>query len=153
MTSTQAMCNSFKTEILTGIHALGTTVIRAATTADTFKAALYFSSATLSSSTTAYSSTGELGTTGTGYTSGGATITSWIAPVLSGSTACTTPSAAISYTSISTGSDVQSILIYNNTQSNKAVAVYTFTAQTITAGTLQLTMPSNISTDALLRIA
>ena len=152
MASTQAMCNSFKTDILSGIHALGTTVVRTVTTADSFKAALYFNSATLSSATTAYTSTGELGTGSTNYTAGGVAVT-WLTPVLSSSTACTTPNASISYTTISTSTDVQSILIYNFTQSNKAVAVYTFTAQIITSGTLQLTMPNNSNTNALLRIA
>jgi len=150
MASTQAMCTSFKSEMLNGIHALGTTVVRAGTTADTFKAALYLDTATLSAATTAYSSTNE--NTGTGYTAGGVTCT-WIAPSTSGTTAFTTLSASITYTTITTPSSVSAVLVYNSTQSNKAVAVYTFTAQTITAGTLALTMPTNDATTGLLRIA
>ena len=55
MANTQAMCTSFKQELLTGHHAFGTTVTRGATTADTFKAALYLATATYNASTTAYS--------------------------------------------------------------------------------------------------
>jgi hypothetical protein len=56
MANTQAMCTSFKGELLVGHHNFGTGVVRAATTADTFKAALYLASATVNASTTAYSS-------------------------------------------------------------------------------------------------
>ena len=73
MANTQAMCTSFKGELLVGHHNFGTGVVRAATTADTFKAALYLASATVNASTTAYSSTGEV--TGTGYSAGGVTVT------------------------------------------------------------------------------
>jgi hypothetical protein len=66
MANTQAMCTSFKGDLLTGIHNFGTGVVRAATTADTFKAALYLASATIDASTTAYTATGEV--SGTGYT-------------------------------------------------------------------------------------
>ena len=69
MAITQAMCTSFKVEILNGVHAFGTTVARADTTADTFKMALYTDSASLDASTTAYETGGE--TSGTGYTAGG----------------------------------------------------------------------------------
>jgi hypothetical protein len=150
MASTQAMCTSFKSEVLNGIHALGTTVVRAATTADTFKAALYLDTATLTAATTAFSSTNE--NSGTGYTTGGVSCT-WIAPTTSGTTAYTTLSGSITYTTITTPSSVSAVLVYNNSQSNKAVAVYTFTAQTITQGTLALTMPTNDASTGLLRIA
>jgi hypothetical protein len=150
MASTQAMCTSFKSEMLNGIHALGTTVVRAATTADTFKAALYLDTATLTAATTVYSATNE--NSGTGYTAGGVTCV-WSAPATSGTTAYTTLNASITYTTITTSSAVSAVLIYNSTQSNKAVAVYTFTAQTITAGTLALTMPTNDASTGLLRIA
>ena len=85
MANTQAMCTSFKAEILSGIHALGTTVIRAGTGADTVKAALYLASATVNAATTAYSATGEV--SGTGYTAGGVTATNATAPTSSGTTA------------------------------------------------------------------
>jgi hypothetical protein len=73
VSNTQAMCTSFKGEILSGIHALGTTVIRAGTGADTLKAALYLASATINAATTAYTVTGEV--SGTGYSAGGVTVT------------------------------------------------------------------------------
>jgi hypothetical protein len=73
LANTQAICTSFKVDLMLGKMALGTTVIRAGTTKDTIKAALYLASATVNASTTAYSSTGEV--TGTNYTAGGVTVT------------------------------------------------------------------------------
>ena len=64
-----------------------------------------------------------------------------------------TPSASISYTSVTLTTAFDTVLIYNNTQSNKAVSVHTFGSQTVTAGTFTLTMPSNTTTAALLRLA
>ncbi len=150
MPNTQAVCTSFKVDLLNGIHAFGTTVARGGTTADTFKAALYLSSATVNASTAAYSATGEV--TGTGYTAGGVTVTNASAPTSSGTTAYWTPSASIVYTTVTVG-PTDAVLIYNSTQSNKAVAVYTFSSQTVTAGTLTLTMPTNDASNALLRIS
>ena len=98
MANSQAMCTSFKTELLSGIHALGTTVTRGATTADTIKAALYLTTASIGAGTTAYSSTNELAATGN-YTAGGATVTNATAPTSSGTTAYWTPSASVSWTS------------------------------------------------------
>ena len=73
MANTQSMCTSFMGELMTATHNFGTAPIRAATTADTFKAALYLTSSTINASTTVYTSTGEV--TGTGYTAGGVTVT------------------------------------------------------------------------------
>ena len=73
MAITQAMCTSFKVELLNGIHAFGTTVARAGTTADSMYIALYTSSATLDATTTAYSATNEV--SGTGYSAGGNSLT------------------------------------------------------------------------------
>jgi hypothetical protein len=155
MANTASVCSSFLGEVLTGTHNFGASPIRAATTADSFKAALYFASATIDATATVYTSTGEV--TGTGYTAGGVAITNATAP-LSVNTSSTagvgywTPSSSITYTSV-TLTAFNAMLMYNSTQSNKAVAVYTFGSQTITAGTFTLTMPSNNSTSALLRIA
>lgn len=149
MPNTQAICTSFKAEQLNGIHAFGTTVVRAGTTADTFKAALYSTSATVNASTTAYSATNEV--SGSGYTAGGVTF-SWVAPATSGTTAFTTPSASISWNGLTAG-PFDAVLFYNSTQGNKAVAVYTFGAQTVTAGNFSLTMPTNDATTGLLRIS
>lgn len=156
MANTQAMCTSFMGELLTGTHNFGTAPIRAVTTADTFKAALYLSSATLNASTTAYSSTGEV--TGTGYTAGGVDVTNATAPAATNTsttagTAYWTPSASITYTSVTLTTAFDTVLIYNSTQSNKSVSVHTFGSQTITAGTFTLTMPSNTTSTALLRLA
>jgi hypothetical protein len=151
MANTQAMCTSFKGELLTGTHNFGTGVVRAATTADTFKAALYLASATVNATTTAYSSTGEV--TGTNYTAGGVTVTNATAPTTSGTTAYWTPSASITYTNVTLTTAFDAVLIYNSTQSNKAVSVHTFGSQTVTAGTFSLTMPTNAAGTALLNIA
>ena len=151
MANTQAMTTSFKNEILQAYHNFGTTVVRAATTADTFKAALYLTTATLSAATTAYSATGEV--TGTGYTAGGVAVTNATAPTTSGTTAYWTPSAAITYTTVTLTTAFDTVLIYNSSQSNRAVSVHTFGSQTITAGTLTLVMPTNAAGTALLNIA
>lgn len=156
MANTASMCTSFMGELLTATHNFGTAPIRAATTADTFKAALYLTSATINASTTAYSSTGEV--TGTGYTAGGVAVTNATAPSSTNSSSTAgvaywTPSASITYTSVTLSTAFDTVLLYNSTQSDKAVAVYTFGSQTVTAGTFTLTMPSNTTTTALLRLA
>ena len=151
MANTQAMCTSFKTEILSGIHALGTTVTRAGTGADTIKAALYLASASQGAGTTAYSATGEV--SGAGYSAGGVTATNATAPTSSGTTAYWTPSASFTYTNVTLTTLFDCVLVYNSTQSNKAISVHTFGAQTITAGTIVLSMPTNDASNALIRIA
>jgi hypothetical protein len=151
MANTQAMCTSFKGELLTGTHNFGTGVVRAATTADTFKAALYLASATINASTTAYTATGEV--SGTGYSAGGVTVTFGTAPSTSGTTAFVTPSASITYSSVTLSTAFDCVLIYNSTQSNKAVSVHTFGSQTVTAGTFTLTMPTNDASTGLIRLA
>lgn len=150
MANTQAMCTSFKGELLVGHHNFGTGVIRAATTADSFKAALYLASATINASTTAYTVTGEV--SGTNYTAGGVAV-SFIAPSTSGTTAFTTPSASITYTNVTLSTAFDCVLLYNSTQSNKAVSVHTFGSQTVTAGTFTLTMPTNDASTGLIRLA
>ena len=151
MANTQAMCTSFKGEILSGIHALGTTVTRGATTADTIKAALYLASATYNASTTAYSTTGEV--TGTNYTAGGVTVTNATAPTTSGTTGYWTPSASFVFTNVTLSTAFDAVLVYNSSQANRAISVHTFGSQTVTAGTFTLTMPTNDATNALIRIA
>ena len=156
MANTQSMCTSFMGELMTATHNFGTAPIRAATTADTFKAALYLTSSTINASTTVYTSTGEV--TGTGYTPGGVTVTNATAPIATNSSATAgvaywTPSASITYTTVTLSTAFDAVLIYNSSQSNKAVSVHTFGSQTITAGTFTLTMPSNTTTTALLRLS
>jgi len=153
MANTQAMCTSFKVDLFNAVHAFNGTGVPAHTvaTADTFKAALYLASATINATTTAYSATGEV--SGTGYTAGGVTVTFGTAPTSTSTTAFITPSASIVYTTVTLATAFDCVFLYNSTQSNKAVSVHTFGSQTITAGTFTLTMPTNDSTNALLRLA
>jgi hypothetical protein len=150
------MCTSFMSELMTATHNFGTAPTRGTSTADTFKAALYLASATINASTTAYSSTGEV--TGTNYTAGGVSVTNATPPTSTNAsatagTAYWTPSASITYTNVTLSTAFDAVLIYNSTQSNKAVSVHTFGSQTITAGNFTLTMPSNTTSTALLRLA
>lgn len=150
MANTQAMCTSFMGELLTGTHDF------TPSTGDTFKAALYLASATMNASTTAYTVTGEV--SGAGYSAGGITVTNASAPTSTNSsatagTAYWTPSASLTYTSVTLTTAFDAVLIYNSSKSDKAVSVHTFGSQTITAGTFTLTMPSNTTSTALLRLA
>jgi len=156
MANTASLCTSFLAEMLTATHNFGVAPIRAATTADTFKGALYVTTATYNSATTAYSTTNEV--TGTNYTAGGVSVTNATAPASTNTsstagTAYWTPSASLTYTNVTLTTAFDTVLIYNSTQSSKAVGVYTFGSQTITAGTFTLTMPSNTTSTALIRIA
>lgn len=150
MANTQSMCTSFMQELLTGTHNFTTG------TGDTFKAALYLSSATYNASTTAYSVTGEV--SGAGYSAGGVTVTNGVSPASTNSSATAgvaywTPSASITYSNVTLTTAFDAVLIYNSSKSNKAVSVHTFGSQTITSGTFTLTMPTNNTTNALLRLA
>lgn len=151
MANTQAMCTSFKGELLTGTHNFGTAPTRASGASDQFKAALYLASATINASTTAYTTTGEV--TGTNYTAGGVNVTNATAPTTAGTTAYWTPSASLVFTNVTLSTAFDCVLIYNSTQSNKAVSVHTFGSQTVTAGTFTLTMPTNGAGTALINIA
>ena len=161
MANTQSMCTSFLGELMLGQHQLGTSTIVSRTsltapTTDTVKAALYLASATVNASTTAYSVTGEV--SGTGYVAGGVTATNATAPTSTNSSTTAgvgywTPSASITYATVTLTTAFDTVLIYNSTQSNKAISVHTFGSQTITAGTFTLTMPSNTTAAALIRLS
>jgi len=152
MANSQAMCTQFKADILNGLHAFGASVVRGATTKDSYKAALYLASASRGAGDTVYNSTGEV--SGTGYTAGGVAVTTGTAPSTSGTTAFFTPSASIVYTTVTLSTAFDAVLIYNDTSASKlAVSVHTFGSQTVTAGTFTLTMPTNDATNALIRIA
>jgi hypothetical protein len=151
MPNTQAMTTSFKGEILTATHNFGTAPTRGSGAADTFKAALYLTTATLGAGTTAYTVTNEV--SGSGYSPGGVAVTNATAPATSGTTAYWTPSASITYSSVTLSTAFDAVLIYNSSQSDKAVSVHTFGSQTITAGTFTLLMPANAAGTALLNIA
>jgi len=137
------LCTSFKVEILKGIHNFS------ASGGDTFKIALYTSSATLDASTTAYSATNEV--SGTGYTAGGNSLTN-IDPTSSGTTAyldfsdTTWSSATIT---------ARGALIYNSSAAgNPAVAVLDFGAdKTSTAGDFTVVFPTADASNAIVRVA
>ncbi len=150
MANTTAIATSFKVQILNGIHAFGTTVTRAGTGADVFKAALFLASGSRGAATTVYNTTDEV--TGTNYTAGGVTMT-WVAPNSTGTTAFSTPSASFSWTTVTLSTAFDCVLIYNSTQGDKAVASFNFGSQTVTAGNFTLTMPTNDATTGLIRIA
>ena len=150
MANTQSMCTSFMQELMTATHNFTTG------TGDTFKAALYESTATYNAATTAYSTSGEV--TGSGYSPGGVVVTNGTSPQSTNTSATAgvaywTPSASITYTSVTLTTAFDAVLIYNSSKSNKAVSVHTFGSQTVTAGTFTLTMPTNNTTNALLRLA
>lgn len=156
MANTQAMCTSFKGELLIGAHQFGSVTLVSRTsltapTTDTFKAALYLVSATTNASNTAYTATGEV--SGTNYTAGGVTVTNATAPNTSGTTAFWTPSASFAWTTVTLSTALDAVMVYNSTQSNRAVSVHTFGSQTVTAGNFTLTMPTNDATNGLVRIA
>ena len=164
MANTQSMCTSFMGQLLNGGHQFGAITLTSrgsltAPTVDTFKAALYLVGATVNASTTAYSASNEVSSAN--YSAGGVVVTNANPPVATNASATAgvaywTPSASIVYGASATPvtfAAFDAVLIYNSTQSNKAVSVHTFGSQTITAGTFTLTMPSNTTTTALLRLA
>jgi len=143
MAITQAVCTSFKQEILVEGHDF------TATTGDTFKIALYSSSATLSASTTAYSATNEVSNSGT-YTAGGGSLTA-VTPTTSGTTALCDFSD-ISFTSATI--TARGALVYNSSASNKAVVVLDFGGdKTSTSGTFTIAFPAADASNAILRLA
>jgi len=148
MAISQAMCTSFKVELLNGIHAFSTTVARGNTNADSFKLALYTSSASLGAGTTAYTTSNEV--SGTGYTAAGAALTA-VAPTSSGTTAFLDFNDLTFSTATVTA---RGALIYNDTQSDKAVAVLDFSSnKTSTSGTFTIQFPTADASNAIIRIA
>lgn len=142
MAITQAMCTSFKQELLTGTHNFTTS------TGNTFKLALFTSSATLGASTTAYTTTNEV--SGTGYTAGGAALTN-VTPTTSGTTALT-DFADLTFSSATITAN--GALIYNDTQSDKAVIVLAFGGdKTSTNGDFTIQFPTADASNAIIRIA
>ena len=149
MAITQAMATSFKVEILDGIHAFGTTVVRGSTAADSFYLALYTSAATLDATTTAYSATNEA--SGTGYSAGGQLLTISQVPT---STSTTAWLDFDNETWTSSSITARGCMIYNSTQSNKCVAVLDFGAdKTSTDGDFTVIFPAADSSNAIIRIA
>ena len=145
MAISSAICNSFKQEILVGTHNL------TASSGDTFKIALFTSSASLGAGTTAFSTSEEISnTSGSAYSSGGATLTS-VTPTTSGTTAFC-DFADVSFTSASFTAN--GALIYNSSASNKAVAVIAFGGdKTVSSGTFTIQFPTADASNAIIRIA
>ena len=143
MAITQAMCTSFKQELLVGTHDFTTT------TGSSFKIALYTSSATLGATTTAYSATNEV--SGTGYTAAGEALTN-VTPTTSGTTALTD---FADQTWASSTITARGALIYNDTAAgDPAVLVLDFGAdKTSTAGDFTIVFPAADASNAIIRIA
>ena len=145
MAITSAICTSFKQELLVGTHNF------TATSGNTFKIALFTSSASLGAGTTAYSTSNEItNSSGTAYTAGGATLTS-VTPTTDGTTAVC-DFADVSFSSASFTAN--GCLIYNDSQSDKACAVVAFGSdKTVTSGTFTIQFPAADASNAIIRIA
>jgi len=142
MAITQAMCTSFKSELLQAVHNFK------ASGGNSFKLALYTSSATMSASTTAYSTNQEA--SGTNYTAGGAALTN-VNPTTSGTTAYTDFSDLTFGTASITA---RGCMIYNDTNSDKSVATIDFGGdKTSTSGDFTIVFPAAAASTAIIRIA
>jgi len=143
MAITSAICNSFKTQILTAIHNF-------TQGGNTFRLALYTNAATLSKSTTTYITANEVAN-GNGYTTKGAALTN-VTPALSGDTACC-DFADVSFTSASF--TTRGCMIYNETVANDpAVCVIDFGGdKTVSSGTFTIQFPAADASNAIVRIA
>jgi len=142
MAISQAMCTSFKQELLTGTHNFTNS------SGNTFKIALFTSSASLGASTTAYSTSNEA--SGTGYTAGGASLTN-VTPTTSGTTALT-DFADVTWSSSSI--TARGALIYNDSVSDKAVLVLNFSEdKASSSGDFKITFPTADASSAIIRIA
>ena len=142
MAITSAICSSFKQEVLVGTHNF------TATSGNSFKLALYTSSATLGAATTAFTTTGQA--SGTNYTSGGSALTN-VTPALSGTTAvCDFADLTFGTATVT----ARGCMIYNDTNSDKAVAIIDFGGdKTSTAGNFTVVFPSPTATGAIIRLA
>ena len=150
MAITSAICNSFKQEILVGTHNL------TASSGNTFKIALYTSSASLGASTTAYSTSNEISnTSGSAYSAGGATLTN--SGVSLSSTTAFTDFSDVTYTSASFTAN--GALIYNTTTdggsgTTDAVAIIAFGGdKTASNGTFKIEFPAADASNAIIRLA
>jgi hypothetical protein len=140
MANTQAISGAMKQA------ALGAVV-----NSKTLKAALYLVSATTNGSNATYTTTGEV--TGTNYTAGGVSVTNGNSAGLTSTTAFWTPSASITFTTVTLSTAFDAVMIYSTTDSDRNLGVFTFGSQTVTAGTLTLTMPTNDSSTGLIRFS
>ncbi len=151
MAITQAMATQFKVDILCGKHAFGTSVVRGGTGADSFKVALYTSSATMDSTTSVYTATNECATAGT-YVAGGKAVTIVTAPT------STSTTAWLDFTDLTWAASTitaSGAMIYNDTSATDlTVAVLDFGGSKVsTAGDFTIVWPTGSSTDAIIRIS
>ena len=142
MAITQALCTSFKQELVTGVHDF------TAGTGDTFKIALYTNSATLDASTTQYTTNDEI--SGDGYTAGGAPLIS-VTPAIFGSVAiCDFDDVTWNSATFVT----RGALIYNSSKSDKAVCVLDFGAdKPVNTGDFSIIFPEPDNLNAIIRIS
>lgn len=117
----------------------------------TLKAALYLASATTGPTNTVYTSTGEV--SGAGYTAGGVAVTNANTAGLTSATAYWTPSASITYSTVTLSTPFDATMIYSTTDANRNIGVFTFGSTTVTAGDFTLTMPTNDASTGLVRFA
>ena len=137
MAITQAMCTSFKAEILDEQHDL---------IADTIKIALFTSSASLGATTTAYSTSNEV--SGSGYSAGGVTLANKVVTT----TGTTAYFDADDPTWTSASFTARGALIYNSTNGDKAIAVLDFGGDfTVSSGTFKIVFPA-AGANAIIRI-
>jgi|TARA_R110000796_G_scaffold136540_3_gene252722 hypothetical protein len=142
MAISQAVCSSFKSELLQGLHNFTNS------SGNTFKLALYTSSASLGATTTAYSTTNEV--SGTNYTAGGGALTN-VTPSVTGTTAITDFSDLTFSNATITANGA---LIYNDTNADRAVVVLAFGAdKTSTEGDFTIAFPTADASNAIIRIA
>ena len=142
MAITQSMATSFKKELLEGKHNF------LASGGNSFKLALYTSSATMGAATTAFTTTNQA--SGTNYTSGGNALTN-VNPSSSGTTAFTDFADLTFGTATITA---RGCMIYNDTNADRNVAVFDFGGdKTSTAGSFTITFPTADASNAIIRIA
>ncbi len=173
MANTQALATSFMGELMVGAHQLGTVTIVSRTsltapTTDTLKALLVKTTGTVNAAQTnvgtpgsSAPSTSNIGTdevAGANYVAGGVTVTNATPPTATNSSATAgvafwTPSASITYTSVTLATAFDTMVLYNSTQAGRVISVHTFGSQTVTSGTFTLTMPANSIAAALIRLA
>jgi hypothetical protein len=142
MAITQTLPTSFKVQLLNAQQNF---------TSNTFKMALYTSSASLDATTTVYPAGNPFEVVGTGYTAGGNTLAVSVAPTSSGTVAYLSFSDTSWFTATFTA---RGALIYNTSQSNAAVAIFDFGSdKAVVGGTFTITFPAATSTTAVIRIA
>ena len=153
--SGNALCNSFKQELLEGVHNF-------TTSGNTFKFAMYTNSqagndnlggtsSTMDATVTAYSGSASIEVSSSGYSAGGGTLVN-VAPSLKSTSTATTQFNPFTFSGVTL--TARGALIYNSTNSNKAVCVLDFGAnKSASSGAFTINFPTNDASNALIRIA